>query len=88
MNKDLKEKFIKKESSYKSFFIDKKQNNKFLFDMQGLIKSQLLKNDIINIENIEVDTYSNKELFFSHRRSTHKDKMPTGRMINIIGFNR
>ena len=88
MNKDLKEKFIKKESSYKNFFIDKKQNNKFLFDMQGLIKFQLLKNDITNIENIELDTYSNKELFFSHRRSTHNDKMPTGRMINIIGFNK
>ena len=39
------------------------------------------------IENIELDTYSNEELFFSHRRSSHNDKLPTGRMINIIGFN-
>ena len=39
--------------------------------MQGLIKFQLLKNDITNTESIELDTYSNKELFFSHRRSTH-----------------
>ena len=71
---------------YKNFFIDKKQNNKYFFDMQGLIKFQLIKNDIKNIKNIELDTYSNEELFFSHRRSTHNDNLPTGRMINIIGF--
>ena len=87
VNKELKEKFIKQESSYKNYFIDKKQNNKCLFDMQGLIKFQLLKNDIKNIENIDLDTYSNEELFFSHRRSSHNEKLPTGRMINIIGFN-
>jgi hypothetical protein len=88
VNNDLKEKFIKKVSSYENFFVAKKQNNKFLFDMQGLIKFQLLKNDITNTESIELDTYSNKELFFSHRRSTHDNKIPTGRMINIIGFNK
>ena len=79
--------FIKKESIYKNFFIDKDKSNKFLFDMRGLVKFQLIKNGIKNIENIELDTYSNEELFFSHRRSSHKDKLPTGRMINIIGFN-
>ena len=40
-----------------------------------------------NIEEIDKDTYSNKKLFFSHRRSTHLQNLPTGRMINIIGFN-
>jgi len=86
VSKDLKKKFIKKKSIYKNFFIDKKQNNKYLFDMQGLIKFQLIKNDIKNIENIELDTYSNEESFFSHRRSSHNDNLPTGRMINIIGY--
>ena len=86
VSKSLKEKFIKEKSMYKNFFI-KKQNNKFLFDMRGLINFQLIKNDIKNIENIDLDTYSNKELFFSHRRSSHNNKLPTGRMINIIGFN-
>ena len=28
-----------------------------------------------------------KDLFFRHRRSTHDATLPTGRMINIIGFN-
>lgn len=87
VSNDLKEKFIKEDLMYNKFFVDKEQNDKCLFDMRGLIKFQLLKNDIINVENIELDTYSNEELFFSHRRSSHIDKLPTGRMINIIGFN-
>ena len=43
---------------------------------------------IKNVTNIDIDTYENKELFFSHRRSTHNNQLPTGRMINIIGFNK
>ena len=54
--------------------------------MRGLIKSQILKNKIADIEDIAVDTYSNKNLFYSHRRSVHSNLIPTGRMLNIIGF--
>ena len=55
--------------------------------MRGMIKFQLKENDITNIEDIDLDTYSKKNLFYSHRRSTHKNNLPTGRMINIIGFS-
>ena len=55
--------------------------------MRGLIKYQILKSNIKNIENINLDTYSNKDLFFSHRRAKHLNQNPTGRMINIIGFS-
>ena len=55
--------------------------------MRGLINFQLFEVGVFNIENIDIDTYSNSKLFFSHRRSTHEKKLPTGRMINIIGFN-
>ena len=56
--------------------------------MRGLIKKQLLNNKITQIENFNLDTYANDKLFFSHRRSAHFDDLPTGRMINIIGFTR
>ena len=84
----FKSKFLSKEKKYKKFFYHHNKKNKFLFDMRGLIKSQILEKKIENIENIDLDTYSNKALFFSHRRSTHLDNYPTGRMINIIGFNK
>ena len=83
---DFKEKFLKKKLSYKKFFIKKNDKDKYLFDMRGLIIFQLKENNILKIEDIDLDTYSNKDLFYSHRRSTHKNNLPTGRMINIIGF--
>ncbi len=83
---DLKEKFLKKNLSYKKFFIKKNDKDKHLFNMRGMIKFQLKENNILRIEDVDIDTYSNKDLFYSHRRSTHKNNLPTGRMINIIGF--
>ena len=83
---DLKEKFLKKNISYKKFFINKNVQDKYLFNMRGMIKFQLKENNILRVEDVDIDTYSNKDLFYSHRRSTHHNNLPTGRMINIIGF--
>ena len=38
------------------------------------------------IHNINRDTYSNDNLFFSHRRATHKGQKTTGRLINLISL--
>lgn len=86
VNENFKIKFIKNNSDYKDFFITN-NNKKILFDMQNLIRFQLSNNKIINIDDVNMDTYSHENLFFSHRRSTHLKQLPTGRMINIIGFN-
>ena len=86
VSKEFKNTFIKKNFEYRIFF-EKKNQNKDLFDMRGLINFQFKESGISNVYNIDEDTYQNDELFFSHRRSTHNDKFFTGRMINIISFN-
>jgi len=88
VDKIFKLKFIKKNPLYNSFFENILGSNKSLFNMRALIKYQLRDVNINNIEDIREDTYSNVELFFSHRRSTHLQNLPTGRMINIIGFKK
>mgnify|MGYP006089684533 CR=1 FL=1 len=87
ISKDFKENFIKINSKYENYFAKNYKDNKIFFDMRNLIKLQLIENKIFNIENIDLDTYDNEDLFFSHRRSTHLNQLPTGRMVNIIGFN-
>jgi len=87
VTKDFKKKFISADSNYQYFFLDINEKSESLFNMRGLIEYQFKKNMVTNIENIDIDTYENKELFYSHRRSTHNNSLPTGRMINIIGFN-
>jgi len=86
VSNSLQDKFTQLNPIYKKFFIGKK--NKIFFDMRGLLEFQLIQNRITSIENIDFDTYANKELFFSHRRSSQNANLPTGRMINIIGFNK
>ena len=86
VSNSLKNRFIKLHPIYKKYF--EEINNKRFFDMRGLLKFQLIQNHITKIENIDFDTYANKKMFFSHRRSTHNNNLPTGRMINIIGFTK
>tara|TARA_B110000438_G_scaffold282787_1_gene310125 strand:- start:26 stop:808 length:783 start_codon:yes stop_codon:yes gene_type:complete len=86
VSKEFKKNFIKINSNYENYFTEENKFNKNLFDMRNLIKFQLLENKLMKIDDVDIDTYENKDLFFSHRRSTHLNQLPTGRMINIIGF--
>ena len=85
VSKKFKDTFISKNAKYIKFFI-KKNAYKELFDMRGLINFQFQEKGISNIYNINEDTYQKEQLFYSHRRSMHKDTVLTGRMINIISF--
>ncbi len=85
VSKKFKNKFLNKNINYKKFFKDKNKQKDF-FNMRGLINFQFKSLGITNIYNIKKDTYSNKSLFYSHRRSQHKAISKTGRMVNIIGF--
>lgn len=82
----FKNQFISKSPFYKKFFINIENSQKSLFDMKGLINYQLKRNKVKNIEDLNINTYINKKEFYSHRRSTHNNTLPTGRMLNIIGF--
>ena len=83
VDKNFEEKFIKKKISYGKFFRSKNKTKSF-FNLRGVIKYQLRELGIKKIHNINRDTYNNESLFFSHRRSTHKNDRSSGRLINII----
>ncbi len=78
--------FITKDLLYENFFTIKLNEQKPHFDMRGLINYQLQSCAVDKISNVNIDTYSNEHLFFSHRRSSHLCTLPTGRLINLIGF--
>ena len=82
----FKNAFIAQDLHYENFFSIKSNQQKLYFDMRGLINYQLKSCYIDNISNIDIDTYSNEHLFFSHRRSSHLFTSPIGRLINMIGF--
>jgi len=86
VNKNFEAKFLNKDIKYSKFF-RKKNRVKSYFNLRGLINYQLKNLGIKKIYNINRDTYSNKKLFFSHRRSTHKGIKTTGRLINLISLS-
>lgn len=85
VDKSFEEKFIKKDLEYSKFF-RKKNRSKSFFNLRGVIKHQFKQLGLKKIHNINLDTYNNKALFFSHRRSTHKGDPSSGRLINLISF--
>ena len=67
---DFFEKFIDQNKNNEFFF--EKLNEKYIFDLRGFINKEISNLNIKNIENIEMDTFSEKEFFYSYRRSRLK----------------
>ena len=66
-----------------------KKKNEYLFDLPLLLKESLKLSKIKKIGDVNIDTYTNSSLFFSHRKSTHEStsqKVKTGRQISVIGM--
>ncbi len=65
------------------------KEGKYLFDLPLLLKESLKDSKINKIGDIGINTYEEENLFFSHRKSTHKNfpkEGKTGRHISVIGL--
>ena len=80
---DLYEKFVSQNNESKKFF-EKIDNNKFIFDLRAFVNNEINNLNIKNLENIEKDTFSEKETFFSYRRSLFNKEKDYGRCISVI----
>ncbi len=83
VKEDFFNKFISQESNNKIFF-EKIDNEEFLFDLRSFINNKILESGIKNIENLEMDTFSQKEFFYSYRRSQLNKEKDYGRCISVI----
>ena len=65
-------------------FFTKIEGNKYIFDLRAFINKEISDLNVRNIENIELDTFSEKETFYSYRRSRLKKEKDYGRCISVI----
>ena len=81
---DFLHKITMKNNNYKKCFIFKK--GKIFFDLRKFIIAKLLESKIPsrNVSHIANDTYTNKSLFYSYRRSTIFKEPDYGRNISTI----
>ena len=80
---DFYNKFTEQNSEYKNFF-NKINENKYIFDLRSFVNKEISVTGIKNIENIEKDTFSEKEFFYSYRRSLVEKEKDYGRCISVI----
>ena len=85
VGEEFKRKFLRKDRKNKIFF--KKKKDTIYFNLSNFIKSQLLSNQITNIDMINVDTFVKKNNFFSARQSLKLKYDDYGRNISIIMIN-
>ena len=82
---DFIKKFIKKDKKNIIFF--KKSKSKDYFNLRKYVRFQLESLNIKKIDIINKDTFSNKNNFFSARRSISQNENDYGRNISIIMIN-
>jgi len=82
---EFKKKFLKKDKKNIKFFITKK--NILYFDLKSYVKSLLQSNSINKIDLIDVDTFEQKNNFFSARKSLKLKNDDYGRNISVIMIN-
>ena len=80
---DFYKKFVDQNKNNQQFFIVL-NDKKYLFNIRSYINAKLIRLGINNIDHIEMDTFSNKENFFSYRRSKKNDDKDYGRCISVI----
>tara|TARA_B100001123_G_C15289852_1_gene1017059 strand:+ start:1577 stop:2338 length:762 start_codon:yes stop_codon:yes gene_type:complete len=80
---DFYEKFVAQNQKNEDFFSKINKNNYF-FDLRGFINKKITSLGISNIENIEMDTFSEPEIFYSYRRSRQNRELDYGRCISVI----
>ena len=85
VKEDFMKKFIKKDKMNEFFF--KKKKNIIYFNLPSFVKFQLNACKISNIDMINIDTFDDKNNFFSARRSLKLKHDDYGRNISIIMVN-
>ncbi len=82
---NFKNKFLKKDKKNIKFFDTKK--NKINFDLMAYVKNQIKLNLINKIDLINIDTFEQKNNFFSARKSLKLQENDYGRNISVIMVN-
>jgi len=80
---DFYERFVDQNLKHEEFF-KKISDEKYIFDLRGFINNEISNSNIKNIENIEKDTFSEEEFFYSYRRSRLNKEQDYGRCISVI----
>jgi polyphenol oxidase len=79
---EFRKDFLLKDLSYRRFFME--NNGGVYFDLPAFCAFVLKEAGVKKVSDVELDTYSNEEKFFSYRRATHRNEPDYGRQVAAI----
>ncbi|MHC1548297.1 peptidoglycan editing factor PgeF [Phyllobacterium sp. K27] len=83
VGRDFYNHFITTDPSFGRFFRESANENHKMFDLWTFIITQLQRAGV-NASSLELCTYADEDLFFSYRRTTHRNEPDYGRQISAI----
>jgi polyphenol oxidase len=78
--------FEAEDESFAGFFAPSGRPGHFLFDLPGFIAMRAERAGVGRFENLDLDTYTDEERFFSYRRTTHRGEPDYGRLVAAIAL--
>lgn len=69
-----------------TFFKQGKNNERYWFDLPGLVRHQLQTAGLIEIDSLEMNTYADEDHFFSYRRAQHRQENIFGNQFSAISL--
>ena len=85
VGKEFYENFIRKSTKNEKFFLLTKKKS-LLFNLRKYVNSKFENLAVNHVENIDFDTFSENENFFSYRRSKQANEKDYGRCISVISL--
>lgn len=76
--------FIDEDDANEHFFQSAQREGHLMFDLPGYCAKKLALAGVRDVHILDRDTYSNEEMFFSYRRTTHRKEPDYGRQISVI----
>jgi len=83
VKKDFYLQFKENAENTDSFFF-KKENGSLLFDLRAFITKKFNNNGVLQVDNINLDSFTMTDEYFSHRRAKKLGENDYGRCISVI----
>jgi len=86
VGKEFYDRFVMDEPTNAAYFIQSVEPQHYMFNLTSYVEHRLKNAGISSVTNVNMDTYSLEEDFYSYRRSCHKKEADYGRNLTVIAL--
>jgi len=84
---EFPERFTDADPSNRKYFVPSPRPHHAMFDLSAYLEDRLRREGAGLVVNLSLCTFSDRDRFFSYRRTTHRNERDYGRQISAIALN-